>query len=196
MRWFSIAALVMLFGVVLAQHAGCGECEPGEYKVIVEEWIPPSPYVHEFDPDCKDDAPSRAAMMVREQLGLSDYIGGITDPYVDEIAQKASEVTGGGFLGQIIAERFGLNYAVCVVVMARLPQDAVITRDVIYRVRDQDFDWQKCAAYDDECGVGWSRFEGEPVVEQTQQATHVWTVFRNWTELSGGRYVRMQVYYR
>jgi hypothetical protein len=189
MRWLVLSFLMISLSAS-SQAVKCASCGPYEWRLDTGVWVPPSNYVFVHNPPCDPELVGTASQMIADEIdkaipGSGEYIGPIIDPYVDGFIQRYAPR---GEFGEIFATYADRNYSMCVTLMMRLPPDA--------EVYDHRFRWVDCDEFADTCPIGWSTFEGAPVVERTRQSTIVWTVFKNWTELRGGRYVHWYIYFR
>ncbi|APT48415.1 hypothetical protein BSA145_21355 (plasmid) [Bacillus safensis] len=131
--FFATAAGLLFVGNALAQlsklgEPGCEQCRPGEYRMRIEDTIPPGPdYARSDAPPCGDGTAITEAVASAVSAAIQTYAG---VPNPKAIAGSIGKVTNAlqirGAVGDILGSA-GQQYSACKAVCIIVPQSANVT---------------------------------------------------------------------
>ena len=173
--------------------ANCGQGNMWAVDSIVG--VPNGAYVHTPNPGCMTDAQGRInqvlqAATVAAMPGLALFSGPIaalgTGPVNNYLRNQ------GGDIGRYFSP-YARDGALCAPVAVIVPKDAQVLG---YRLMagEASGGFGGCAPGAD-CGIGWSKFQAEPVVQRNEAMQAVTTIFMNWSH-NRQRKARMIIFYR
>lgn len=184
----------------LSDTAHCSECDPGEWRLIVERVVDPGDYVYVPDPPCNDA--SLTAQRGEIARALADYalpgLGQAAGPLIDALNDNAAtwfKQNVQGSVGEFLSS-YTKPVAECQIVAGIIPKDATVT-GVKYWADDGIAHQQTCgpdANGDIICGIGWSKFY-PAYREDRAGGTAVSAVFANWSN-NRQRGATLGIYFR
>jgi hypothetical protein len=134
--FIAVNFVVSARGEIVSYNDGnCPDCDPGEYRITVEDTVPPGDFVHVDNPPCRNSAESAGEIAKVLQSAVNKKFKGefrrIAAPINDLIKNIDGEVSKylrnlGGDIGKYLSP-FTNPRATCKPISAKLPNDATLT---------------------------------------------------------------------
>ncbi len=173
--------------------ANCAQGNMWAVDIIVG--VPNGAYVHTSNPGCMTDAQGRinqvlqaATVAAVPQLALfSGPIAALAGKPVDNYLRNQ-----GGDIGRYFSP-YARDGALCAPVAVIVPKEAQVLG---YRLMagEASGGFGGCAPGAD-CGIGWSKFQAEPVAQRNEAMQAVTAIFMNWSN-DRQRRARMIIFYQ
>lgn len=171
------------------------DCE-GMWATSISVRVPNGAYVHVADPGCMNDAAAEltkvlAAAAEAQVPGISRFAGPITTAMDTEI-KRFYRANGGGDFGRLTSP-YAKNGALCAPIALIVPVDSRI-EGFRFEAAESGGGYSRCRVGAD-CGIGWSKYQAQPIVRSNSAMKTVTAIFMNWSH-DRTRRAKMTVFLR
>jgi hypothetical protein len=153
-------------------------------------------YVHVPDPGCMNDASQDIAKLLQAAtLAAAPKLALFSGPISQLVSQPINQHmrSQGGDLGKLISP-YAKNGALCAPVVGVIPVAAEVAGFRLLAAEAGTTGFGRCSPGAD-CGIGWSKFQAQPVESKNSSIRTYSTVFMNWSH-NRARQAQMIIFYK
>ena len=171
-------------------------CQNNMWALRVTVPVPNGAYVHVPDPGCMNDAAGEIAKLLQAAaVAAAPKLAIFSGPISQLVAQPINQHmrNQGGDLGRLFSP-YAKNGALCAPVIGVVPVAAEVLGFRLLAAEAGSTSFGRCSPGAD-CGVGWSKFQSQPVENKNSSIRTYTSVFMNWSH-DRSRQAQMIIFYK